>query len=487
MQESFVHNKDLGSIAGRLDGRTVSSSCWNAIFPNKIYLHLVFCLFISMSLAASIKVYADAPAETKKIQLDNSILNAILRQLEIQVQIARLCEVVFEIGLVRAQNRPQLSAQIIGQTSLISNFDDTINDEDSALSRGLGEDEDGIFDLNFSLTKTLFDWDQYQYSISSKEQLYAANQYKQRVALSNQLRALLLLAFDYQHARNIVTTQRATQEQIHDLIVSIEAKGKTGVIALIDVRRAKLLDIDLEGLVKLAENELARIENELITRFGLTPSDIEHFPEFISQNRPVNLPADLPVFDVDNSLSVSALDLEIKAMEDESQAIFLEKRPVIFGKLSSSLFDLRDFEEEYEITGEFSVSMPLYDGGTNLARRGILDWQMSGLTAEKDRIIQLALNRQVENFSIISETKTIIAQSVEQRESMQRQLDNMLAISGNVAFSELAIIQQIIDLSRIQNNQQSAYRDIHKIFIDQLDLADKLLSLFSFDKGAKGC
>lgn len=259
------------------------------------------------------------------------------------------------------------------------------------------------------------------------------------------------------------------------------------MIALIDVRRAKLLDIDLEGLVKLAENELARIENELITRFGLTPSDIEHFPEFISQNRPVNLPADLPVFDVDNSLSVSALDLEIKAMEDESQAIFLEKRPVIFGKLSSSLFDLRDFEEEYEITGEFSVSMPLYDGGTNLARRGILDWQMSGLTAEKDRIIQLALNRQVENFSIISETKTIIAQSVEQRESMQRQLDNMLAISGNVAFSELAIIQQIIDLSRIQNNQQSAYRDIHKIFIDQLDLADKLLSLFSFDKGAKGC
>jgi hypothetical protein len=174
-------------------------------------------------------------------------------------------------------------------------------------------------------------------------------------------------------------------------------------------------------------------------------------------------------------------------MEDESQAIFLEKRPVIFGKLSSSLFDLRDFEEEYEITGEFSVSMPLYDGGTNLARRGILDWQMSGLTAEKDRIIQLALNRQVENFSIISETKTIIAQSVEQRESMQRQLDNMLAISGNVAFSELAIIQQIIDLSRIQNNQQSAYLDIHKIFIDQLDLADKLLSLFSFDKGAKGC
>ena len=98
-----MHNKDLGSIAGRLDGRTVSSSCWNAIFPNKIYLHLVFCLFISMSLAASIKVYADAPAETKKIQLDNSILNAILRQLEIQVQIARLCEVVFEIGLVRAQ------------------------------------------------------------------------------------------------------------------------------------------------------------------------------------------------------------------------------------------------------------------------------------------------------------------------------------------------------------------------------------------------
>ena len=70
---------------------------------------------------------------------------------------------------------------------------------------------------------------------------------------------------------------------------------------------------------------------------------------------------------------------------------------------------------------------------------------------------------------------------------MQRELDNRLAISGNVAFSELAIIQQIIDLSRIQNNQQSAYRDIHKIFIDQLDLADKLLSLFSFDKGAKGC
>ncbi|MBT5798739.1 MAG: hypothetical protein HOI17_02745 [Alphaproteobacteria bacterium] len=294
---------------------------------------------------------------------------------------------------------------------------------------------------------------------------------------------MMQLSLDYQFTKNSLAIGLEVQEQISDFMTSIEAKGEAGVIPLINVRRAKLLSIDFEGQVEKTKNQLDRIEKEITTSFSLIPSDIEHFPQLFEQHRPI----ELPFFNENTSIAVASLGFEISAMMNENQAISLENKPIVYGTVTSSVFDLRDFEEEYEIIGELSVSMPLYDGGSNLARQNILNWQISGLNAEKDRIVQLSINRQTTNFSYLNQSKVALLQADEERKSMQEQLDNMLAVSGNVAISELSIMEQMVKLSQVRVKQLIGNRDINQIFADQLDLADSLLPLFTISSGIKEC
>ena len=303
------------------------------------------------------------------------------------------------------------------------------------------------------------------------------------MALSNKLKELMQLSLDYQFTKNSLAIGLEVQEQISDFMTSIEAKGEAGVIPLINVRRAKLLSIDFEGQVEKTKNQLDRIEKEITTSFGLIPSGIVHFPQLFEQHRPI----ELPFFNENTSIAVASLGFEISAMMNENQAISLENKPIVYGTVTSSVFDLRDFEEEYEIIGELSVSMPLYDGGSNLARQNILNWQISGLNAEKDRIVQLSINRQTTNFSYLNQSKVALLQADEERKSMQEQLDNMLAVSGNVAISELSIMEQMVKLSQVRVKQLIGNRDINQIFADQLDLADSLLPLFTISSGIKEC
>ncbi|MDA9816486.1 HlyD family secretion protein [Alphaproteobacteria bacterium] len=178
------------------------------------------------------------------------------------------------------------------------------------------------------------------------------------MALSNKLKELMQLSLDYQFTKNSLAIGLEVQEQISYFMTSIEAKGEAGVIPLINVRRAKLLSIDFEGQVEKTKNQLDRIEKEITTSFSLIPSDIVHFPQLFEQHRPI----ELPFFNENTSIAVASLGFEISAMMNENQAISLENKPIVYGTVTSSVFDLRDFEEEYEIIGELSVSMPLYDG-----------------------------------------------------------------------------------------------------------------------------
>ena len=125
---------------------------------------------------------ADEYIEKQKIELKQAVINALVTQPEIQAESALLCQAIFEIGLIKAQNKPQITAQIVGQSQFVSNFDFSINDEDNAQSRGLGDEEDGIFDMRLSVSKTLWDWNRYEYSITSKELSHISKQYKRKVS-----------------------------------------------------------------------------------------------------------------------------------------------------------------------------------------------------------------------------------------------------------------------------------------------------------------
>ena len=109
------------------------------------------------------------------------------------------------------------------------------------------------------------------------------------------------------------------------------------------------------------------------------------------------------------------------------------------------------------------------------------------LASMRHSIVQLSINRQTTNFSYLNQSKVALLQADEERKSMQEQLDNMLAVSGNVAISELSIMEQMVKLSQVRVKQLIGNRDINQIFADQLDLADSLLPLFTISSGIKEC
>ncbi|HBP74208.1 MAG TPA: hypothetical protein DD665_11560, partial [Alphaproteobacteria bacterium] len=59
----------------------------------------------------------------------------------------------------------------------------------------------------------------------------------------------------------------------------------------------------------------------------------------------------------------------------EAESIRGSRLPKLDGVLDGTVFDVTDYEDEYEVVGRIEVTMPLYDGGTARARLRETDWR----------------------------------------------------------------------------------------------------------------
>ena len=89
--------------------------------------------------------------------------------------------------------------------------------------------------------------------------------------------------------------------------------------------------------------------------------------------------------------------------------------------VDGTIFDLADYEDEYEVLGKLEFNMPLYDGGTSWARLREADWrarEMRSTLQNHKRLHDNEMEQGKQRFTDIS--REIDEENMRQNELTQR-------------------------------------------------------------------
>ena len=138
-----------------------------------------------------------------------------------------------------------------------------------------------------------------------------------------------------------------------------------------DLREAQLVALDQEIGINRSEAERDQILEGLVAEFDLDDSDARHLVQVFLARRP----AALAVLQADCSDKAHAIRLRTREVTHEADEIRGSRYPKLDGVLEGTIFDMTDYEDEYEVVGKVEMTMPLYDGGTARARLRETAWR----------------------------------------------------------------------------------------------------------------
>ena len=114
--------------------------------------------------------------------------------------------------------------------------------------------------------------------------------------------------------------------------------------------------------------------------------------------------------------------------------------------IDGTIFDMTDYEDEYEIIGKLEMSMPLYDGGTARARLRETTWRENELKSSLDALVR-AHDRETEGleqrFNQMTREET---EALARRDEIAAQLRSLRERQGKTVSSPLALARLLAQL-----------------------------------------
>ena len=125
-----------------------------------------------------------------------------------------------------------------------------------------------------------------------------------------------------------------------------------------------------------------------------------------------------------------ALRLQIEAVDFEQRQIRTSKYMRIDGVLDAIVFDVRDYEDEYELVGKQEFKMPLYDGGAARARLREATWRQSEIKASLDKLQRGHSNETSRNLLRFDELEKEIGEQSDRLVELEARLGSLQARQG---------------------------------------------------------
>ena len=431
---------------------------------------LYFLLFILASTAATTM---PVTARANDVAID-----AIINHPAVAAARARVCQSASQYDLAVARERPQVDFSLRGGTSLKSRFER--RDSNSPHSRRFDdEDVDAVIGIN----QLLYDWG----GVDASKRVALSEQAGNRISLSLEIDRVaadiidLGIKLSEQQQRFDLFTQYKQDLAPH--IRRIEAGVAVGVLRLSDLRSIKVIELDADIAITLAERQIGLLKNELGQRFGL---DIENLAGLLATFR-YRLPPVAPVIDSTNSREVMRIDQQIIATQHEITRLKSERRPRLTTNIDTTLFDVDSYSQEYEITGELQLTMPLNDGGSNQARRDEQDWRRRGLTNERENTIRQHRNVSETTRRNIERARDSIQSNEEKITALNDRLAEALARQGETSGDVLSISSVQEQLVSIHSEQISLSHQVELGLLQGIFFADALGDLLDLPHGGPKC
>ena len=427
------------------------------------------------TVSAPVLLTAEVP------DLLQSVLNAAP---DVRRQAALVCQAGFRLGQSVARKRPQISASISGGKALIQNHPSRpTNDEDQAIARSFDDTLNQIYDLNLDLEYALWDWGRSKTEIHSRRVEKQSLMLELEVARDDALRRIVASSIQIRLHQQSADLSRSILDKIAPHIEAIEAQGVAGTIGLADVRQAKLRVLELELGLQETQARLQQSLAELDRQFGLQASDAAAIFEYFVAHRPL----DLQAARTEQSQAALIHSLRGQSASLQAQAIAKEKRPVFVGRLETTFYDLRDYEDEYQMLGQLEMRMPLYDGGSNKARAAESRWRARESDASFDQVVRDRIEQ--ENRNRLSYDDALAQRDLlaDQLNNQQSRLESLLALLDTRQAARLEIVDQMIAANTLEVAVLTNQLELELARLISLFLSENLDGIMAQTLGVPTC
>ena len=396
-----------------------------------------------------------------RVVLPDNLRQAILLDPRVEEMSARACQMAHRLGLARAEGRPKITANVTGSRQLASRIKKAsggryVNNryvppphwakeirESGAHTREFDHREkNNIYDGKISVRHTVFDWGQVRNRAEARTLNWQAAQIDARAVMRERSHDLLQLALTLRRSDEVITALAGNLAAVTAEVEAVRARVEAGAGRLSDLREAQLVQLDQEIAINRAEAERDIIIEHLETEFALTAEDALRLTQvFLSRRHP-----DLAILPADRTDKAHAIRLRARGVTFEALEIRGSRYPKFDVVIDGTIFDMTDYEDEYEVVGRLEMSVPLYDGGTARARLRENAWRENELKSSLDALVR-AHGREMEGlakrFNQMTREET---EALARRDELSAQLRSLRERQGKTVSSPLAVARLLAQI-----------------------------------------
>ena len=405
-----------------------------------------------------------AAAEARNV-LPVKLRQAILLDPKVAEMSARACQMAHRLGLARAEGRPKITASLTGSRQIVGRIEKVPPVTERRFENGQivdirehGAEEiqrsgahtrefdhrekNNIYDGKVTFRHTIADWGQRSSRAESRSLNWQAAQIDARVVMRERSHDLLQLSLTLRRSDAVIATLKANFDKVSAEVDAVRARVEAGAGRLSDLREAQLVLLDQEIAVNRAEAEREIILEHLETEFDLIAEDAWMLAQvFMSRRHP-----DLAILPADNSDKAHAIRLRARGATHEADEIRISRYPKLDAVVEGTIFDLTDYEDEYELVGKIEMSVPLYDGGTARARLRETAWRENELKSSLEALIRTH-DRETEGlvnrFQQMTREET---EALARRDELAAQLRSLRERQGKTVSSPLALARLLAQI-----------------------------------------
>ena len=444
------------------------------------------------------------------------VARSLIQHPEVSEANARVCQAIHRLGLSKAEARPKFDLSITGGRQVLERIKGQSGRPDrrgaseaggyrsvprtfaNPFGREAVPDEEvsgahrrdyahrsrnNIYDGTVSVRYNLIDWGQNSSAIEVQRLRHQVAQLEARATLADRSFQLLSLAIRLAMIEQSLVAQQQAADLIADEVASIEARVRAGAGRLAELREAKLLQLDADIAINRTSAERDLFIERLSLEYDLSVDDAAHYLQVYLQNRPEPLQFLEPA----ETSQARALRLQIASADYEERQIKGSRYMQIDGVAEGTVFDLADYEDEYEVIARLEFRMPLYDGGTASARLRETAW--------RSRELESAVQKQHREHAGDSELAALqfrqIDRQIEEESARLGELESRLtsvqARQGQTVVAPLAIANLHLQIGRAKTRLIELRMEREEVRGRALFLAEELAAVLQLKFGENGC
>jgi len=447
------------------------------------------CLFIAMILPPSTgRVFGqttatettEGPASESEILAGTNAtadraVAAVVSHPNVAAARANICSAASNFDLAESRQYPQVSVDLQGGSTLSSNIK-----RRETLSRRF--DDDAI-DAVVRVNQVLYDWG----VIDADKQIALNDAAAQRLSMQIQIDRVAAdivdLAMRIAENHDLAVLYEGYAKDLAPIGAQVEAGVNAGVMRIGDLRAYKVIELDAQIQLTLANRQIDLNEAELSNRFAL---DADTAVALLGRFR-LARPETPPSISSETIREIRRLDFEIQSNTTQIGKLEAEKKPQFTGQFNTTFFDIDGFSREYEMVGQVRFSMPLYDGGSNEARQAEATWQGRSLNNERDDLIRQHRN-QVENvIETLRQSRERYAANSEKMTELEDRLEEAEARQGQTESDPLSVTRLMEQIAELEAEQISLSYQIEGALLRGVFFADRLGDVLNLPYGGPEC